>query len=382
MSQPAPAPDPSGQAAALAVVLDRLVGQLVALYTDAETALITSITREARTGVNSAPYAEARLQMLYRMRQVAQTIAARLQMRSTPLARSLVDQASRDGDAAAVRTLRRLVQSNRTVTGTLIGRLDYHVPPIGGHALASANNIAIDLVAKLTAANQRITRFGDDAYRAATAEASTRQVLGLQTPASAQSSAWRALTSRGVAGFTDRTGRSWNLSAYVEMATRSSTQRAYNASHLDRMTAVGIDLFAVPDDGHPCPLCLPWQGKILSAAPDDRAAATIDEATAAGLFHPNCRHVLGPYIPGVTRLAKTGTWTADDERNYAATQTLRRLEREVRAAKREQVGALNELDRKRADRLVRQRQATIRDHVQATGLVRRPRREQLNLGNR
>lgn len=381
-----PAPSDPGSSASLSVIIDSLTSNILDLYTTAEQQLIAQIATTARSGIDAAPFSEARLNMLWRMRQVAQTLASRLQARSTPLAQQLAAQAGQYGQDAAMATLRHLIQSNRTVTGTLLARvasqLDDEPRSIGGHGIASANQIGLDLASKLTAANQRITSFADNAYRAATSEAAVRQVLSLESPATAQRTAWRQLTNRGVSGFTDTSGRNWQLSAYVEMATRTSTQRAYNASHDDRMSAVGIDLFTVPDDGHPCPICQPWQGKVLSNAPDDRADATIAEATEAGLWHPQCKHVLIPFIPGVSKRTVHVAWTDKDQAAYDATVKLRRLEREVRAAKREQVGALNQIDRKRADVHVRQRQAAIRAHVRATGLVRRPRREQLDLGNR
>jgi hypothetical protein len=163
------------------------------------------------------------------------------------------------------------------------------------------------------------------------------------------------------------------------------------------MTSVGIDYFTVPGDGHPCPLCRPWEGSILSlshvgpvnttAADDGRpvsftVAATVEQAIAAGFQHPNCRHTLTAYLPGVTQGHAPREWTDADQARYDATQQLRSLERQVRAAKREQLGALDDLSRQRAARKVRAIQARIRAHVAAHDLVRRTRREQLDLGNK
>jgi hypothetical protein len=247
------------------------------------------------------------------------------------------------------------------------------------HAQRSARAIREDLQGKLNLLGYRITRYADDVYGAVTADAARAQVLGL-TPAQAQHEAYRKLVREGITGYVDSKGRNWELSAYVEMATRTAAERAFNVSHLDRMQALGLDLFTVPDDGHPCPLCQPWQGKILSVAPDSRADATIAEATAAGLFHPRCRHVLVGYVPGVTEIPAANPWTDEDARRYDESQTQRRLEREIRAAKREEAAAFTPEMRSQAQFAVRRAQARMRDFIEQTGRVRNRRREQLNLG--
>ncbi|HZY75388.1 MAG TPA: phage minor capsid protein [Jatrophihabitantaceae bacterium] len=97
----------------------------------------------------------------------------------------------------------------------------------------------------------------------------------------------------------------------------------------------------------------------------------------------DCKHTLLAYLPGVTKATgRPNPWTVDDEARYRATQQLRALERQVRAWKRAQAGALNDLDRQRAARHVRATQAAIRAHIDQHGLVRRRQREQLDLGNK
>lgn len=244
---------------------------------------------------------------------------------------------------------------------------------------AAANAIGIELAGKLESTLPGILRFADDAYRAAAITGALDALIGRGTPALAQQAAWRALTERGITGFTDAAGRQWNLASYVEMATRTAVQRAYNAAHLDRMTAVGVDKFTVSDDGHPCPLCKPWQGRVLTL---NGPAPTIDEARTAGLFHPNCRHTLVAYFPHISKIPPPSPWTDADQARYDATQKLRALEREVRAHKRVAAGARTPLEAKRATARARDAQARIRAHVARHDLVRRPRREQLDLGNR
>jgi hypothetical protein len=142
------------------------------------------------------------------------------------------------------------------------------------------------------------------------------------------------------------------------------------------MQALGIDLFTVPGDGHPCPLCLPWEGAVLSVLPDDRARATIAEATAAGLFHPRCRHILAAYIPGISE-TETHEWTAADQKRYDESQQQRALERRIRAAKRVEAGALTPDMARDGRAQVRAAQAAMREFIARTGRVRISHREQL-----
>lgn len=364
MTQPVQLP---ASTAAAGVAVDAAVVELVASYAAAEQLLLGQETQLARAALRSVTPVAVQFDLQRRMRAVAQRIATRLHLRAQPLTRDVVHRAVQLGERRALAQVHQLHPAPFTLTP---------------HGQAAADAIAADLVSKLGAVEQRITRFADDAYRAVTAHAATQLVHSHATPAQAQSLAWRRLTERGVTGFVDRRGAQWNLASYVEVAVRTTSQRAFNASHLDRLTSLGVAQFTINHDGHPCPLCQPFEGRVLGTEAGPGVYATLDEATAAGLFHPNCRHVLLPYFAGVTQLGRASEWTPADERRYQATQRLRALERAVRAARYRQVTALTELDQKRAGRDVRAAQAAIRAHLdQHPDLVRRPRREQLNLGN-
>ncbi|SOD72728.1 minor capsid protein 2 [Jatrophihabitans sp. GAS493] len=357
--RPAPTPQPRPSA-------DSLASELIATYTRAEQALIEQTTRLARAGLD--PQAAARALLFTAMRRAAGQIATQLRLRAQPLAMQLTRLAAVEGEAAAFTRMRRMVAA---------------APGVGltRTSTAAANAIGVELASKLAGVDNRILRFPDDAYRAITADAATDLVLSRATPAQAQAKAWHALVDHGITGYVDRAGHDWNLASYTEVAVRTASQRAFNTAHEARMTAAGIEYFTVNHDGHPCPQCLPFEGKVLTRTGTEHDALRLDEAEAAGLFHPNCRHVLLPYFPGVTNLGRQSEWTDADEARYRATQKLRYLERQVRAAKYAQLGALTPLDDHRARARLRVAQARIRDHVAQHDLVRKTRREQLSLGN-
>lgn len=257
--------------------------------------------------------------------------------------------------------------------------------PYLSHADRAAAAIRADLTSDLLDVRQRLTRLPDDVYKQLAPRGAIAQTLDQNiTPAVAQALAWQEFVNSGITGFTDRSGREWSLSAYTEMAIRTSAVRAYNESNLAHLKSLGVSYFTVPDDGHPCPRCFPWQNKVLTDEviidPVIPVDGTITEARAAGLWHPNCRHILQPVFPGRTTL-QPKEWTAADQARYTATQQLRALEVEVRKAKREAHYATDPQVAAEANRDVRKLQARIRAHVALHDLNRRRRREQLDLGD-
>ena len=377
------------QQESLPSTVDTMAAAVLVVFAAAEARLVTGSAVLVRAAIATPALASSLRGRLDRLAlETSHEVMAKVHTVATQVAATAV----RNGDAAAAREIRALEQSVKDWAASPVSKI---LP----HDVTASAAIAEDLGSRLAAAAQRITRYSDDAYRAAVASGAlvqinpardiVRQSFQAATPQEAQAQAWRELTSRGVTGFTDKNGREWNLATYVEMATRTATQRAYNASHRDRLTLAGINYFTISTTGRPCPLCAPWEGMVLADTPGEvtedghtfTVTATIEEATAAGLFHPNCKHTLTAYLPGFTQL-KPNQWTADDEAKYRDTQKLRALERTVRQARQVQAAALSPADRAAAGRDVRAAQANVRAFTAQTGLNRRTRREQLNLGNK
>lgn len=376
----------------------QLTAALIAMYVLAEQRLLEGSTailkRQAVTG-------ESGFLALGQLRRLARRIIAALTS-GDELARTLVTVSSSEGGRAAQRSVdasKLPTRGNAPVDarggprgpggGRPPGR-DLDFP--GGepfdlsmpHGERAAQAIRDDIVSKLTDVRQRITRLPDDIFKAIAPHGAIYQVLDQGvSPAQAQAMAWRVFVSQGVTSFTDRAGREWSLSAYVEMAVRTAAQRAFNSSHLSRMRALGVEYFTVPVSAHTCPKCFPWQGKVLTAErienPIIPVAGTIADAVAAGLWHPNCKHPLTAVYPGITELPDVGAWTAEDQRLYELSQKQRRLELEVRKAKRQLEYAITPDAGADARVRVARAQARVREFVKATGFARQSRREQVDL---
>jgi hypothetical protein len=172
--------------------------------------------------------------------------------------------------------------------------------------------------------------------------------MGAQTRRQAAQSALDRFANRGVTGFVDRAGRRWELESYTEMALRTANGRAQVAGTLDRLQAGGIGLVIVSNHPQECPLCRPWEGKVLSITGtvpagvvlDDGAvvAGSVAQAQVDGLQHANCRHTLTAYVPGLTVAPGHTADPAGDR----ARQEQRRLERGVRQWRRREAVALDE----------------------------------------
>jgi hypothetical protein len=388
------------------------VAALVALHITAESTILDQITAILRRAVSP----EAALPAI---RRVIRSVAQALAQRVPPLVDEVIDgelidgsevarrdvleeihQLTSDGDHAVEGRIRGILNrglpagSSRGAGGppTPPGRdlvpagderprFDFSVP----HGVRAEAAIRESLQSDLQDVRRRITRLDNDIYKVLAPQSARVQVLDVElTPAQAQAIAWRDFTSNGITGFTDKSGREWSLSAYTEMAVRTAAARAFNASHLERMQAIGIRYFSVPSTGATCPLCFPWQGAVLTdgpvVAPEMHVDATIAEATARGLFHPNCRHQLIAVFPGITVLPERMDWTPEMESRYRAVQKQRRLELAVRKAKRRQENALDPEQAAEAKARVRGAQKRLRDHVNSRDdLARNSRREQPHL---
>jgi hypothetical protein len=179
------------------------------------------------------------------------------------------------------------------------------------------------------------------------------------------------LADRGVTGFTDRAGRNWDLTAYVEMATRTAVSNAWDGMQAKAMIRSGLDLirtYTTSTEGS-CPLCIPWLGMTLSLTGATAGYPTLGEATSAGFRHPNCRC---SWIPVGTGPAPGAVGPVSPEQAaaaYKASQKQRALERNVRKAGRAAHAAVTPQARSKARRNLAAARAASAQHRQEAGVV-------------
>lgn len=390
---------PEGRAA-----LDTLGSELVAMFAEADRRLTASLALQVAAGLEQHPDDVARAVQLHKLRTDAEALARSLQQLTPAEVDRIIAVAAQQGTNAALREAAKL-STSRDITAATVAAATVETPL--GTVTAAATHRAIlsslpaaaalrgallDTTADLT---RRILRWPDDVYRTVVARSATDVLLGLGTTRTAQARAWQDLVQQQAPQFVDRAGRPWNMASYVETATRTATRRAWDVQHEDTLARAGVNLVSIVVGAGSCKACADTAGKVWSVdgkvqgkveLQRENGAGTIvvdvegslDDARRHGWRHPNCRCQQVAYLPGLPIVADATTY---DPKKEAERAQLRYLERQVRVSKARAAAAVTEEQRVAATNRVRQYQAKIRAHVNATGLNRQRFREQPNLGN-
>ncbi|PNG17488.1 phage minor capsid protein [Streptomyces cahuitamycinicus] len=365
-----------------------LAAAITRLYEDAELAIIDRLRKALAEGIESPLWAEIKLRSIGDLRQAVEEITDALQT---------------DANGAVAQALATAYGRGRQAAVAELGALDIGRELQARRVLPNApavDRLAASYVSDTRPLYARITRAVLDVFRGVVSRVAAGPLLGIETRRQASQRALDKFARRGVTGFTDRSGRNWELAAYAEMAVRSVTARAAVEGHIDALAEIGVGLVIVSDAPLECELCAPWEGEVLtlSGPPGPQSlrvdhavqperlfaptrtvvvhvAGSLIEARAAGLFHPNCRHSLSAYLPGVTTRPPHHPTPGT---TYEDTQRQRAIERTIRAWKRRQVAAMDDAQRRRAGAYVRKWQKAAREHVAAhPDLRRKPQREQI-----
>lgn len=260
----------------------------------------------------------------------------------------------------------------------------------GGRELARAGitDIAVDLTdaqklglrtitARLTSQLDdglvQVLRSTPDAYRRIIGEVGSVMQTGVITRKQAAQQALDAFADAGITGFTDVSGRNWDLASYAEMAVRTGTGNAVRQGRFDKFIANDKDLVMVSDSPEECGLCRPWEGKVLSISGNTPGYQSVAEATAAGLFHANCTHATALYTPGLTRPLEA----TKNEAGYEERQRQRYLERGIRRWKQRNAVAITPEAQAKARYQVREWQGRMRTFIEETDRLRQRGRESI-----
>ncbi|GGR80890.1 hypothetical protein GCM10010252_19260 [Streptomyces aureoverticillatus] len=354
-------------------------------YAAAEERLLGIIARQLAAGLDAPGWVEAKLAAAQQVRRAAQAVVDELAKATGLDVFDAVAESYNRGHRAAVAELGALSDDARDL-------VDERTP--NAQAVDRLAQEAVDVV---TATHRSILRAVVDGFRAVIASVAATPLLGTGTRRQAAQDAMRAFADRGIRAFVDRAGRRWSLPTYAEMAVRTATARAATEAHMRTLETAGVDLVVVSDAPRECPLCAPWEGCVLTIsgppgprtveaehATEDgrmvpvRVAGSLDEARARGLQHPNCRHSVSLYSPGLTRIEQA----TSDPHGYAAGQRQREIERTIRKWRRREAAAVDPVAQRAARAKVRQWQGAMRQHLTDHPDLRRNRvREQIGAGN-
>jgi hypothetical protein len=205
-----------------------------------------------------------------------------------------------------------------------------------------------------------------------------------------------AAAKRGVQVIEYPSGRKNQLDVAVRRTVLTGVAQTTGEIQMDNIKNLGVDLIGVSahigarnkggiPENHEL-----WQGQVYSLTGSggykDFYTYT-GYGTGPGLCGWNCRHSFYPYFEGVAERyytpkvldefkSKTVTYRGKEMSLYEGTQMQRKIERGIRAAKREAeaVGAAGLNNREELVK-VRRLQARMRDFISQTGLQRQPERE-------
>ncbi|MCZ4557977.1 hypothetical protein O4215_20660 [Rhodococcus maanshanensis] len=371
--------------------IEGLQDAVAGIYSDAEVQLVARIAAAVAKGLDAPQWATAQLASINGLAREARGFLLALDPVIAAQVEAAIAEAAGMGAVAADADIAEYGQIAGSAPATPVA-----APAVNTAAVAA---LAEETIAAVTDTHAGILRSAVDGYREVVAEVVGRTVTGAATRREVTQHALNKFAARGLTGFRDKAGRNWQIDTYAEMAVRTATLRAFKQGHTDRLVQRGYDLVVISSHSAPAPQCQPFEGKLVSlsgetpngpvtrasartgAAVKETVAASMREAEAAGLHHPNCKHKHTLWVPGASRPPVVNS----DPQAYKDEQKLRRLERGVRKALREEAAAtsadLDPVARKLAGAKVRARRAAIRDHVAATGVKRRPHRERLRIGD-
>lgn len=141
--------------------------------------------------------------------------------------------------------------------------------------------------------------------------------------------------------FVDKGGHTWSVEGYTRMVTQSTTTRTFNDVRMQSMKE--FDSVLATMTSHACarPACAPIQGKVVNIVPKsdprfNKKYPTIydhDYGKPAGTLGINCRHMLYPYVEGVSHNFQKQVDPTEAIENGKVEAKQRYYERQVRNLK-------------------------------------------------
>ena len=223
----------------------------------------------------------------------------------------------------------------------------------------------------------------DDVYRQTVNKAQLAMSTGSMTLQQAIDMAVRDFLDKGINCIVYRNGRRVNIADYVRMALRTTSTRAKLQGEAAKIKSLGYDTVQVTKYSMCSDTCLPWQGKayindvfvMWDGEIEERENGELwgrsnycgkwfpllSTAIHAGLFHPNCRHTITLYVDGDP--FPKALDNSEIEKRYKLEQKLRRLENNVRRAKRKAEGFSDPDNVKKANKELREAQKKVHDFI-------------------
>ncbi|MBC1913091.1 minor capsid protein [Listeria booriae] len=223
----------------------------------------------------------------------------------------------------------------------------------------------------------------------------TASVLsGLKTHKEALADTMNQFADKGIPALIDKAGKRWSTETYIRNVTRTTVNNVFNHVEDERNKEYGIDLMRVSQHVGARPTCSIIQGTVISmlgiAETSEKYGnkyksifdPELEYGKGNGVFGCNCAHKKIGFVEGVNIAPKPSEKIdeAENARVRILRQTQRRLERDVRAAKRRLSAAEtlgNDESIQKAKQLIRARQKAVREFTREHKLTRQYDREKI-----
>ena len=216
------------------------------------------------------------------------------------------------------------------------------------------------------------------AYRQILTESTIATVSGATSHEDAVKHALYKAVDQGLpTRLVDKAGHNWSIEGYTRMVTTTTVNRTYNDLRLQRMQDFDMHLAVMSSHPNSRPACAPIQGHVVNLVPsgDPNYDPKYDSIYNHGYGEPsgtlgiNCRHVLYPYVPGLSTNHQPQYDPDEAIKNGKLVQAQRARERAIRDAKKrlkaaEELGDEEMINRTKT--LVRARQSKMRDFIKDT----------------
>lgn len=160
-------------------------------------------------------------------------------------------------------------------------------------------------------AETAVLRMANDQYRKIIYNAQVYANTGAATYETAVDMATKDFLKAGLNCIQYANGARHTIADYADMAIRTASKRAYLQGEGVKRQEWGVHTVIINKRGSgcPCPLCVPFVGKVMiddvwSGGTKKEAQETgyrlMSDAIAAGLYHPRCRDSHTTYFPGIS----------------------------------------------------------------------------------
>lgn len=234
--------------------------------------------------------------------------------------------------------------------------------------------------------NSSMLQGAEQVYRDIIEKSVANVLLGNTTLDQALKSTVSEWAKMGIPAFVDKAGRQWSIEGYVSMVMRATRKNVVNTVQETKFDDYDVDLVEATSHRGSRPSHIEYQGKIYSRSGRSKRYPALSSTTygkgADGFVTGiHCGHILYAYVQGVSIKRYEPYDKEESIAVYNEQQKQRRLERDIRSAKKEltmleQMG-VDDMELHHARKKVADKQANMRAFIGETGRTRRYNRERI-----